>query len=459
MTAGISEIESVDTFSSANAVLTRVLAPGAQKPIQSDFENMKISTDRFVARVGGVEDCLEGLAFIGRLWSLTVWRAIPGTENWSKGVTAALLDRCRPEENIDKLITWGAADERRHVGTAIALENTLQTQKILLLLFATESSRNATKVSLHILNLIRQSDVSLETIIGSMIETWSIFRHKGTIKGNEPVYWFENAVAALGQSQWRAGQLGKPRLSELPPFIAHLMRDVPEKTRAEIARKYLDLLYIFRLGSARRADLGEGYAGLISLKQWSGSSNWLSTLGEHWEHLIDDLEGDLMSRLELGVPDNHLREIHRTLLGEVIANIRIEKLISRQALDERSVRWLKSGNWTSLKSVNEDIAEAAAQELDFQIAEIMAEINTVNRAGSDKLAFVGRKMDVLASKRSLSVFGKQGEIAEFDPACHELIGDGVQLGGPVMIRRAGVVRTRSGSRHVVIKADVVNAEF
>ena len=459
MAAQASDLLLAKSFGEANDVLTKMLAPDGRKPNASDFGTVQQATEKFIAAANTIENNCEGLAFVGRLWTITSWRSGLETSDWSTSVSTLLLGRIMETNWLERLASWGGADERRHAGTALSLTTNAGALDVVLALFATEGSRKATKVTLHNLELIRKLGAKLEAIVDSLLSVWAQLLRGPLAKSNAPCFWFENSVNALIQLQWHDREIGQPKLSDLPSSVSGFVSSAPKETRDEVARRYLDLLQLFRQATARRRDLSEGYRGAVNLSRWSQSTSWLSSLGEPYNQLVGDLEADLVARLELGIPETDLRDFHQKIVGSVASNVRLSKLAENNLLDERASYWLKTGKWREVQRQNLDLAEAAAQDLDSLIAELIIELGPNAAPLEAKMVTVKQKVDTLASKRDLEIFGRPGEIVRFDPSGHTLAGDGLRSDGAVKILKPGVARSRSGSKHVVVKAIVVQTGF
>lgn len=459
MAAQASDLLLARTFGEANDVLTKMLAPNGRKPNANDFDTVRQAAEKFIAEAKTIENDCEGLAFVGRLWTITSWRSVPETSDWSSSIASLLLGRVTETTWLERLASWGGADERRHAGTALSLTTSEGALNVILALFATEGSRKATKVTLHNLELIRKLGATLEVIVDSLLSVWAQLLRGPLAKSNAPCFWFENSVNALIQLQWHDREIGRPKLSDLPGLVSGFVSNAPKETRDEIARRYLDLLQLFRQATARRRDLSEGYRGAVNLSKWSPSTSWLSSLGEPYNQLVGDLEADLVARMELGIPETDLRDFHQKIVGSVASNVRLSNLAETNLLDERASYWLKTGKWREIQQQNMDLAEAAAQDLDGLIAELVIELSQSTTPSDAKILAVTQKVNTLANKRALEIFGKQGELVRFDPLGHALISDGLRSDGVVKIMKPGVVRSRSGAKHVVVKAIVGQASF
>jgi hypothetical protein len=452
-------LRATNTFAEAAEVLTRWLGPGAVKPSGAHFGLIESEALRWIDHAQTFSERLEGLAFIGRLWSLSSWRSAPSAEAWTAKMGNTLLEPELPLAWIEELADWGSADERRFVSNALEVVPTERASDLALVILCTEPTRKSTKATSHHLDCLRRREVTMEAIAERAPAIWRRVSAAGNGAPTTALFRFENFAGALAQARWADRQIGSPDLASLPLPLTDAAQSAQSDTRENAAEQMLRLLATYRQSTSRRKDLRQGYEGAVRLLAWFPGRRLPSVLQASLDELLDDLEQDLISRLELGRREGELRDLHQTLIGSAHSTSRLVAAAKSAKLSEQQTIWLRTGRWLDLESGDQSLAEAAAQDLDPLIAELLIDLEQLALQRDSRIGDAIRKAQALGRARGLAIFGTPGEIVEYDPQKHHLTNDALGRDSRVAIIRQGVTRKRSTGETVVAKATVRNAEF
>jgi hypothetical protein len=459
MNLEVQDLQLASSFGQANEILTRWLAPGSAKIGAAQFSPIAAQVDRLSRNAAGLSDRLEGLAFVGRLWSLSPWRSIPEAAEWTRKTAAHLVHDDLQPDWVVEAADWGNADARRFVSNALEVVASSIAQEIGIVLSCTEASRKSTKASSHHLDCLRRQGLTMERILAPAPSIWRRIQSHGTPSPSTAFFRFENFVGALADATWTDRQIGSPDLEALPAPLIDPAKEVTGETRENAARQMLRLLSTYRRSTPRRRDLSQGYEAASRLLSWFPSRRLPAALTPSLDELIDDLELDLVGRLELGRREGRLRELHQQLLGGAHSTPRLTHAAEVAGLEEQASIWLRTGRWLTIESHDQALAEAAALDLDPLIAEVLIDLEQLAMQRESRISETLRKAQSLARARGLSTFGRPGELVDYDPLRHVLLDDALGGDGRVAIIRQGVVRQRPTGETIVVKSTVRNAEF
>jgi hypothetical protein len=458
MTAQSRVIADASSFGEAQAIITEWLGAGKVKPGAPQFDEIRSIIPRWVAASNTVSEKLEGVALVGRLWSLASWRAVPSVPDWTKEITRSLVGAMKSDQ-MEEVSEWGGADERRFASNALEVADIEQAREIATALFLTESARKSTKATSHHLECLRRQGVTLEAIVLRAPALLRRISRRANETNNSPLFMFENFVAAAAAARWQDAEVGHPDFTSLVEAMSTPAQRSPVELRDSAAEGFLSLLDNFRLSTRRRKDLEPGYAPVVALLGWFPGRRFPSSLDEPVAAILRDLEQDIVGRLELGRREGRLRELHLTIAGEKLSELRLARAAEVRQMDEQSQIWMRTGRWLELSGGDAAIAETAAQHLDPLIAELLIDFGQLATLRDGRVGDALRRMEALGRARSMSMFGAVGEVVSFDAARHHLRDHQLEAGARVAIIRPGVVRSRASGETVVVKAVVRNADF
>lgn len=458
MTEDASSILDVSSFAAAQKVVTGWLGAERIKPGAQQFADVASKFSSWVETSQTPDQFLEGMALLGRLWSLASWRAAPNAAEWMRESARALVDRL-PQLTDDELLFWGTADERRFVSNALETADTSVAREAGVVLFLTEPARKATKATAHHLECLRRQGLSWQVLLADAPTIWQRIARGGGERSGSALFMFENVVSALAASRWEDIEIGSPNLAALVEALSGAAQRASVDVRDAAAEQMLSLLGAYRVATRRRKDLTPGYEPASALLAWFPGRRFPSSLTEAVNALLSELEQDLVGRLELGRREGKLRELHQMLAGEALSGTRLKRAADQHHLDEQAKIWMQSGRWLKLTGGDAAIAETAAQDLDPLIAELMIDAGQLSGLRDGRVSDALRRIEALGRARRMSIIGETGQVIPFDPSKHNLRDDQLGSESLVAVVRPGVIRTRSTGDAVIVKAVVRNADF
>jgi hypothetical protein len=451
-------ILSAASFADAQKVVTGWLGTERLKPGAQQFGEVASKFASWIKASLSPDQTLIGLALLGRLWSLASWRAVPGAVDWMRENARTLVDRL-PRSTDDEVLFWGNADDRRFVSNALEAADTPVAQELGVLLFLTEPARKATKATAHHLECLRRQRLSWEVLLANAPTIWQRIARSLDDRSRSALFMFENTVSTLASSRWDDSEIGSPNLAALVEALSGAAQRASVDVRDAAAEQMLSLLETYRVATRRRKDLTPGYEPASALLAWFPGRRFPSVLSEAVNALLGELEQDIVGRLELGRREGKLRDLHRMLAGDALSSSRLKHAATQQKVNEQAAIWMQSGRWLDLAGGDATIAEAAAQDLDPLIAELMIDAGQLSGLRDARVSDAVRRIEALGRARHMSTFGETGQVVSFDPAKHNLQDNQLAADNLISVVRPGVVRRRSTGEAIIVKALVRNAEF
>ena len=434
-----------------------------------EFRNQIASIATSVLAKHDEERLVLMLAELGRLYS-----SLRSKRDWISVLAGQLLKKSMP-----KSFQYGDGDQRKHAAIAV-LASGVPVRPNLLAKAVAEEDRGEKARRLWIRGLLAR--VPLSEAFRSMSE---VIRDVGP-------------PSADGRSLRLQSILGSLR-EELPASASGLDEDIcagftefvggaftgafrPQEYKMavpaveELVNVSIQLIrFKFRLGAEPAL-----YRAVAMAERWLPQGGWkrLTATSAGLKQLRRTLLEGLILLLEQGKPDKELLEVHGALspTRDVAREERLESDKSARSLSPSFRRWLVSGG------VDTPVAKAVEldENDDLSIAMVMIladDLSHRTNAGMDLLfddirfrvpvhydtitSVVGlareliERVNSLAEKRHLRLFGSPGEIVDYSPQAYRLP-DGTSITRRVLIKSPGVEKKGRSASRVIVPA-LVNA--
>ena len=117
-----------------------------------------------------------------------------------------------------------------------------------------------------------------------------------------------------------------------------------------------------------------------------------------------------------------MRECHVKVAGEAQSSSRLERLAATVGMGEGESQWIRTGKWRETPTGDPAIAEAALQDIDDVIGELLIDLSSISVVGDTSLTSAQRWAAALARARRMEVFERKGGVVAFDPTSRVLTG-------------------------------------
>ena len=223
----MSKLATARGFLGANEVLTEWLGPGGAKPGAEQFEEVVSCFPNWTQSSTHGEDLLQGLAFLGRLITVSSWRALDSASKWTTESAGLLFQALETAPYVSLVASWGTANERRFVSNALELLDAHNAQSLIIILCGTETSRNASKATGHHLDCLRRQNVPLARILDEVIICWRRTHKELKVAPTKRLFQFENLSTAIALNKWTQEEIGEPDLALFASAVRTATQDVP----------------------------------------------------------------------------------------------------------------------------------------------------------------------------------------------------------------------------------------
>lgn len=249
------------------------------------------------------------------------------------------------------------------------------------------------------------------------------------------------------------------------------------------SRAVLDfLIMVVRLHGTLAAD-PDTYLFVDPLRRSLGTSTWPSELAPELGRAANQLLEQLVFLVRLKKPDDGLRRLYVSMIGEGVAKSRLTKLADEaDGIDQASAYWLRTGSQRRVLPTQSAIEETAVSAVDRDLGLALREADIVKstiaaisgeavsaaefhspRLGEelkdalDRVDRLSILVEAAARRRGLVLRGSMGEVVEFSPLHHEP-GPGVMGARTVRIKTRIVERELDGKTlGIIVKGDVDRA--
>lgn len=377
-------------------------------------------------------------------------------------------------------------DDRRHFGDAMARIGGEWTPAYLARAIAQE--RDGEKAREALTRALVAKVPNLSGQLGYLIEALEEVAFDQQDQGAGRARRVAAVIDALGQAAWAADQDVEPgdalgeRLAKLTVDLL-ARRPAQDRNAALLAARAVIQFVILavRLHGTLAAN-PQTYAFLSPLKRSIGTGGWPEELSDDLNRASAQLLEQLLFLVRLKMPDNELRRIYLSLVGDGVGKSRLARAAESSEIEPDLAFWLRTGSTRRVLPTQNAVAETAVSAIDrdlglaFREADILrasvtalaseaisaAEFHS-SRLGEELKELFGRldrlsgHIEAAARRRNLFLKGAPGEVVTFSPMEYEPEPSAVGA-RTVRIKTRTVERIIDGqSVGIIVKGDVEGA--